>query len=64
MSDREWRDYYCARVRLEEKERRAEEDAQRRLGFVEGRDWAWPQRGLFSRGKRAGPLPAGAQAAG
>lgn len=34
------------------------------LGFVEGRDWAWPQRGLFSRGKRAGPLPAGAQAAG
>ena len=59
MSDREWRDCYCARVRLEEKERRAEEDAQRRLGFVEGRDRARPQRGLFSRGKRAGPLPAG-----
>ena len=34
------------------------------LGFVEGRDRTRPQRGLFSRGKRTGPLPAGAQAAG
>ena len=33
-------------------------------GFLEGRDRARPQRGLLSRGKRTGPLPAGAQAVG
>ena len=55
----ECRDCYYARVRRDEKARRAEEDAQRRRGFLEGRDRGRPQRGLFSRGKRAGPLPAG-----
>lgn len=55
----ECRDCYTARVRLEEKERRAAEDGQRRLGFLEGRDRGRPQRGLFSRGKRTGPLAAG-----
>ena len=55
----ECRDCYYARVRREEKARRAAEDEQRRLGFLEGRDRGRPQRGLFSRGKRAGPLPAG-----
>lgn len=55
----ECRDCYYARVRREEKARRAAEDEQRRLGFLEGRDRARPQRGLFNRGKRAGPLPAG-----
>ena len=44
----ECRDCYTTRVRREEKERRAEEDGQRRLGFLEGRDRGRPQRGLFS----------------
>lgn len=55
----ECRDCYTARVRLEEEERRAAEDEQRRLGFLEGRDRGRPQRGLFSRGEATGPLPAG-----
>ena len=56
----ECRDCYYARVRLEEDERRAEEDEQRRLGFLEGRARGRPQRGLFSSGKTTGPPPAGA----
>ncbi|MDE0199669.1 MAG: hypothetical protein OXK78_15805 [Caldilineaceae bacterium] len=60
----ECRDCYYARVRLEEKERRAEEDEQRRLGFLEGRDQGRPQRGLFSRGKPTGPLAAGGAGGG
>ena len=55
----ECRDCYTARVRREEKERRAEKDEQRRLGFLEGRDRGRPQRGLFSRGEATGPLSAG-----
>ncbi len=55
----ECRDCYTARVRREEKERMAEEDEQRRVGFLEGRARGRPQRGPFSSGKRTGPPPAG-----
>ena len=48
----ECRECYYARVRREE-------DEQKRLGFLEGRDRGRPQRGLFSRGKPTGPLAAG-----
>lgn len=60
----ECRACYSARVRREEKERRAEEDEQRRLGFLEGRDRGRPERGLFSRGKTTGPPPAGGAGGG